>query len=80
MGLSQGILASQIADATAREYRGTAFGNFNLVNGLGLLAASALAGWRWDAQGPAAIFLAGAGLASGALLSAACLASSPSPA
>lgn len=69
LGLSQGILASQIADVTGREHRGTAFGVFNLVNGLGLLAASTLAGGLWDAQGPTATFLAGAGLASLALLS-----------
>lgn len=74
MGLSQGILASQIADVTAPEYRGTAFGIFNLVNGLGLLAASALAGGLWDAHGPSATFLAGAGLASVALLSTGLLA------
>lgn len=60
MGLTQGILASLIADVAPAEYRGTAFGVFSLVSGAGLLAASALAGLLWDAVNPAATFVAGA--------------------
>ena len=63
MGLSQGILATLIADTVPPAYRGTGFGVFNLVSGLGLLAASVAAGWLWDAHGPAATFRAGAGVA-----------------
>jgi MFS family permease len=44
-------------------YRGTAFGVFNLVSGVGLLLASSLAGWLWDQQGAAAAFWAGVLLA-----------------
>ena len=60
MAFTQGILAALVADAAPAEQRGTAFGVFNLVMGLALLAASALAGIVWDGYGPAATFLAGA--------------------
>lgn len=60
MGLTQGILASLIADVAPVEYRGTAFGIFSLVSGAGLLAASGLAGLLWDTVNPAATFFAGA--------------------
>lgn len=60
MGLTQGLLAALVAAAAPPELRGTAFGVFNLVSGLALLAASAVAGWLWDAVGPAATFYAGA--------------------
>ncbi len=63
MGLTQGILATLIADVAPDQYRGTAFGMFNLLSGAGLLAASVLAGWLWDQHGPAATFWAGAGIA-----------------
>ncbi len=61
MGLTQGILASMIVDVAPAEYRGTAFGVFNLASGLALLAASVLAGWLWDWRGPAWTFWMGAG-------------------
>jgi MFS family permease len=62
MGLTQGLLAALVANTAPDNLRGTAFGFFNLVSGLALLAASALAGWLWDAFGPAQTFFAGAGL------------------
>ena len=68
MGLSQGLFAALVADTSPPELRGTAFGVFNLVTGLALLAASIVAGELWDAAGPAATFLAGAGFALIALL------------
>jgi MFS family permease len=61
MGLTQGIVASMIADVAPAEHRGTAFGVFNLASGLSLLAASVLAGWLWDQHGPAWTFWTGAG-------------------
>jgi MFS family permease len=61
MGLTQGLLAALVAAAAPADLRGTAFGVFNLVCGIALLAASALAGWLWSAIGPAATFYAGAG-------------------
>jgi len=68
MGLTQGIVASMIADVAPAEHRGTAFGVFNLVSGLTLLAASVLAGGLWDWQGPAWTFWTGAACALLALL------------
>jgi len=60
MGFSQGLLATLVADTTMEEQRGTAFGIFNLISGMVLLAASAIAGFLWDTSGPEATFLAGA--------------------
>ena len=60
MGFSQGILASMIADTATPTYRGTAFGVFNLVSGLGLLLASVSAGALWDFISPSASFVFGA--------------------
>ena len=68
MGLTQGILATMIADVAPPEYRGTAFGVFYLVSGLGLLVASGVAGALWDRFGPGHSFAVGAGLALVALL------------
>ena len=47
----------------------TAFGAFNFITGMAMLAASIFAGGLWDAYGPAATFLAGAGFAALALIS-----------
>ena len=63
MGLSQGVLASMITDRVPAEYRGTAFGVFNLASGLALLVASGGAGLLWDQVSPAATFWAGAAIA-----------------
>lgn len=60
MGTTQGLLAAMVADTAPADLRGTAFGLFNLVSGVALLAASVLAGVLWDAYGPAATFSAGA--------------------
>ncbi|TCN29147.1 MFS transporter [Sinorhizobium americanum] len=60
MGLTQGLLATLIADAAPAELRGTAFGMFNLVTGIALLLASIIAGALWDIAGPQATFVAGA--------------------
>jgi MFS family permease len=60
MGLTQGLLSAMVADTAPAELRGTAFGVFNLVSGVALLAASIIAGALWDAIGPDGTFLAGA--------------------
>jgi MFS family permease len=67
MAMTQGLLATMVAEAAPADLRGTAFGFFNLVSGLALLAASVLAGWLWDQWGAPVTFLAGAGLAAAAL-------------
>jgi len=59
MGMTQGILATLVADTTPAAYRGTAFGVFNLFSGMALLAASAAAGALWDVFGPWAAFATG---------------------
>lgn len=69
MGLTQGLLAALIADSAPPELRGTAFGMFNLVTGVAMLAASVIAGGLWDMVGPQGTFLAGA-LFTGAALAA----------
>lgn len=60
MGFTQGLLATLVADAAPGELRGTAYGMFNLVTGIALLAASVIAGALWDSVGPQGTFLAGA--------------------
>ena len=44
MGITQGLLATMVADTAPEDLRGTAFGFFNLVSGLAMLAASVVAG------------------------------------
>ena len=68
MGLTQGLLASMVAEAAPAELRGTAFGAYNLALGIATLLASVLAGALWDGAGPQATFLAGAGFAAASLL------------
>lgn len=63
MAFTQGQLATLVADTAPPELRGTAFGFFNLLTGVAMLAASVIAGALWDLVGPAATFLAGAGFA-----------------
>jgi MFS family permease len=68
MGFTQGLLSTLVADAAPTELRGTAFGMFNLLSGLALLAASIVAGALWAETGPSATFLAGGAFALVALL------------
>jgi MFS family permease len=60
MGLTQGLLATLVADTAPPELRGTAYGIFNLLSGLAILAASVLAGLLWDSVGHQITFLASA--------------------
>jgi MFS family permease len=60
MGATQGLLSAMVADAAPADLRGTAFGLFNLLTGLALLAASVIAGALWTTVGPAGTFAAGA--------------------
>lgn len=63
MGFTQGALAALVADNSPPELRGTAFGVFNLVTGVALLAASIVAGMLWDTIGAPGTFMGGAALA-----------------
>jgi MFS family permease len=68
MASTQGLLSAMVADAAPDDLRGSAFGVFNLVQGLALLLASAVAGLLWQVVGPTATFLCGAAFAAMALL------------
>lgn len=68
MGMTQGLLATMVADTAPAALRGTAFGIYNLVSGLAMLLASVLAGLLWDRWGASATFLAGAGFCVASLL------------
>jgi len=59
MGITQGLLATMVADTAPADRRGTAFGFFNLLSGLTMLVASALAGLLWDQLGASFTFYAG---------------------
>ncbi|ELW9445168.1 MFS transporter [Burkholderia cenocepacia] len=60
MGMTQGLLATMVAQAAPAELRGTAFGVFNLISGIVTLVSSVVAGALWDRVGAAATFYAGA--------------------
>ena len=62
LGMTQGLLATMVADTAPAALRGTAYGMFNLVSGVALLVASALAGLLWDQLGAAYTFWAGAAI------------------
>jgi MFS family permease len=68
MAMTQGLLATMVANAAPAELRGTAFGFFNLVSGLAILIASALAGALWDRLGAEFTFYAGALFAAATLV------------
>ena len=62
-GLTEGPERALVADFVPAGRRGTAFGWFNLMLGIGLLPASVLFGVVWDRFGSSAAFYMGAGLA-----------------
>ena len=68
MGLTQGLLAAMVADATPAPLRGTAFGLFNLATGFALLIGNGVAGAVWTFYGAQATFSLGAVVAVVALL------------
>ena len=68
MGMTQGLLATMVADTAPADLRGTAFGFFNLLSGLAMLLASVVAGLLWDRLGASFTFYAGAVFSGLALL------------
>ena len=68
MGITQGLLATMVADTAPMDLRGTAYGFFNLVSGIAMLMASAAAGLLWDGFGASFTFYAGAIFAALALM------------
>ncbi|MFL5414524.1 MAG: MFS transporter [Myxococcales bacterium] len=70
-GLTEGSERALVASSVPEESRGSVLGVYNLVSGMGLLAASLLAGFLWDEISPAAALFTGAlfaALAAGTLL------------
>jgi len=63
MGMTQGLLAAMVADTAPSDLRGTAFGFFNLLSGIAMLASSVVAGLMWDRFGSEYTFYAGAAFA-----------------
>ena len=68
MGMTQGLLATMVADTAPANLRGTAYGVFNLLSGVTMLVASGFAGWLWDRHGAAGTFYGGAAFSLVALL------------
>jgi MFS family permease len=62
-GLTEGVERAWVADLAAPAVRGTAFGVYNAVLGLGSLAASLIFGAIWTRVSPPAAFSTGAVLA-----------------
>ena len=60
MGITQGLLATMVADTAPADLRGTAYGFFNLMSGIAMLLASGVAGLLWDQLGASFTFYAGA--------------------
>jgi MFS family permease len=63
MGMTQGLLAAMVADTAPDDLRGTAYGLFNLLSGVAMLASSVIAGLLWDTLGSAFTFYVGAAFA-----------------
>lgn len=61
MGITQGLLATMIANTAPADLRGTTYGFFNLMSGLAMLLASVFAGLLWDGLGASFTFYASAG-------------------
>jgi MFS family permease len=62
-GLTEGVEKAWIADLAPAPARGTAFGIYNGMLGVGSLVASVLFGLLWTRVSPQAAFMTGAGLA-----------------
>ena len=60
MGMTQGLLATMVANTAPTDLRGTAYGFFNLMSGFAMLIASVFAGLLWDRFGASFTFYAGA--------------------
>jgi MFS family permease len=63
MGFTEGVFNAMVANSAPKDLRGSAFGIFNMLRGLVLLAASVIAGLLWDRLGSQATFGFGSVLA-----------------
>lgn len=60
MAFSQSVLLTMVTDTAPARLRGTAYGIFNLICGIGILVSSILAGVLWDQFGSSVTFFVGA--------------------
>jgi len=67
-GFTEGVEKALIADLAPAHFRGSAFGFYNLMVGIGALPASLLFGWVWQSFGSPAAFAMGAAFALAASL------------
>ena len=67
-GFTEGVEKAWIADLAPLPLRGTAFGYYNAVIGVGALLSSVVFGLIWTRVSPESAFLCGAGLAVAATL------------
>jgi MFS family permease len=67
-GLTEGPEKTLVASLSNERERAEAFGWYHMVTGLGMLPASLLFGWLYDAAGSRTAFLSSAGLALSGLL------------
>jgi MFS family permease len=63
LGITQSILPVLIADTCPQDLRGTGFGLFQLISGICLIVANALAGWLWTDFNPEYMFYTSASIA-----------------
>ncbi len=63
MGFTEGVFNAMVANSAPKDLRGSAFGIFNMLRGLVLLAASVIAGLLWDRLGSQVTFGFGSVLA-----------------
>lgn len=68
LGLTQGLLAALVADTCPVEYRGTAYGIFNLFSTVALIIGNLFAGFLWDRFGAATTFSTAGVVAFGGLV------------
>ncbi len=62
LGFSQGVLSAMIGESVPTTLLGRAFGMYNLVTALALIAGNLLVGSLWQEYGPAVAYAWGAGL------------------
>jgi MFS family permease len=67
-GFTEGVEKAWVADLAPAGRRGTAFGYYNAIIGIGALLSSVIFGLIWTRVSPEAAFLAGAALAVAATL------------
>jgi MFS family permease len=79
-GLTEGSERALVASSVPADRRGRALGAYNLVSGVGLLAASVIAGEVWDHASPSAALGLGAALAALAAVLVIALPGAPQPA